>query len=343
MQDSPGFIHLLILTIASVVTSWSLLKILIPILRRKLLDQPNIRSSHTIPTPRGGGLSFVVTGTGLAPLAGSGWQSIIPFICLPLAIIGILDDKRHIHAGFRLGVQIITSIVLVYSSPLDFPVWSVPLVVVASTAVINFFNFMDGIDGLLASCTTLSFLSVAFDSLLHPSRYLSVVGSFSSLWPIIGALIGFLIWNWHPAKIFMGDVGSTFLGAMFAGTVLHQPSLLQAFELMLVAFPLIADSAICVLRRLLAKQPIFQAHRLHLFQRLHQSGWSHQSVALIYSAATFILAFSFLEGDVSIMILVTITILGLGIWLDQNVAVRFSVSLAPAASQEPPSHNHEPN
>ncbi|WP_341885399.1 hypothetical protein [Synechococcus sp. UW140] len=117
-----------------------------------------------------------------------------------------------------------------------------------------------------------------------------------ALWSLVGALFGFLLWNWSPAKVFMGDVGSTFLGAVFAGVVLQQASFTAALALLLVATPLLADACICVLRRLLAGQRIFQAHRLHLFQRLHQAGWSHARVASCYVAATAVLAIALLVG-----------------------------------------------
>jgi len=110
----------------------------------------------------------------------------------------------------------------------------------------------------------------------------------------VGALLGFLLWNWSPAKVFMGDVGSTFLGAVFAGLVLQASSWPQALALLLVAMPLLADACLCVPRRLLAGQRVFQDHRLHLFQRLHQAGWPHARVSLTYIAATAVLAVALL-------------------------------------------------
>ena len=83
-----------------------------------------------------------------------------------------------------------------------------------------------------------------------------------SLWALVGSLLGFLIWNWSPAKVFMGDVGSTFLGAVFAGLVLQASSWSEAFGYLLVATPLLADACLCVPRRLVAGQRVFQAHRL---------------------------------------------------------------------------------
>ena len=143
---------------------------------------------------------------------------------------------------------------------------------------------------------------------------------------LVAGLLGFLLWNWSPAQVFMGDVGSTFLGAVFAGVVLQQASFSAALGLLLVATPLLADACICVLRRLLAGQRIFQAHRLHLFQRLHQAGWSHARVASSYIAATGVLAIALLVGGWLWVIGLAWAVLIIGLWLDQRVALAFEVA-----------------
>jgi len=139
-------------------------------------------------------------------------------------------------------------------------------------------------------------------------------------------LLGFLLWNWSPAKVFMGDVGSTFLGAVFAGVVLQQVSVQAALGMLLVATPLLSDACLCVLRRLLAGQRVFQAHRLHLFQRLHQAGWSHTCVSSLYISATALLALALLWGGLPWLITLAAFELLIGIWLDQRVAVPFAIA-----------------
>ena len=143
------------------------------------------------------------------------------------------------------------------------------------------------------------------------------------LWVLVGSLHGFLFWNWSPAKVFMGDVGSTFLGAVFAGLVLQASSWPEAFGYLLVATPLLGDACLCVLRRLLAGQRVFQAHRLHLFQRLHQAGWPHDRVSLIYIAATAVLAVALLAGGWPWVFGLSVLELLIGVWLDQRFAVPF--------------------
>ena len=124
----------------------------------------------------------------------------------------------------------------------------------------------------------------------------------------------------------MGDVGSTFLGAVFALLVLQASSWPEALALLLLATPLLGDACLCVPRRLLAEQQVFQAHRLHLFQRLHQAGWPHARVSSLYIGATAVLAFALLWGGLPLVIILAVLELLLGIWLDQQVAVPFSVA-----------------
>jgi len=301
-----------VITLLAAASSWLSLWLLIPLLSRRLLDQPNARSSHQLPTPRGGGVAFVLVGSIAVAWLGS-W---LPLLCLPLALVGFLDDRHNLPAALRYGVQVVTVLVLLLISPWHLPsIGLLPwlLLLIAGTAVINFTNFMDGLDGLVAGCMAVLFVVAALTGM-------------PTLWPLVGALLGFLLWNWSPAKVFMGDVGSTFLGAVFAGVVLQQASFTAALGLLLVATPLLADACICVLRRLLAGQRVFQAHRLHLFQRLHQAGWPHARVSSLYIGATAVLALALLWGGLPWLITLAAFELLLGIWLDQRVAVPFALA-----------------
>jgi len=303
--------------------AWCLLAALIPQLRRRLLDQPNARSSHRQPTPRGGGVAFVVVAASASALsglarAGNPWpMASLPLIALPLAVVGFLDDRHNLPAGLRYGAQLLTALLLILLSPLasPLPLPALALLLIAVTAVINFTNFMDGLDGLVAGCMAVAIAAVAIQ-LAAPWP----------LWSLVGALLGFLLWNWSPAKVFMGDVGSTFLGAVFAGLVLQAPSWREALGLLLVATPLLGDACLCVPRRLLAGQRVFQAHRLHLFQRLHQAGWPHARVSSLYIGATALLALALLLGGWQWVVGLAGLELLTGLWLDQRVAVPFAVA-----------------
>ncbi|MEA5415007.1 MraY family glycosyltransferase [Synechococcus sp. BA-132 BA5] len=292
-----------------------LLHLLLPLLQRGLVDQPNARSSHQRPTPRGGGLAFVLVGSGLAPLAGADWPAWIPLICLPLALVGLLDDRLDLPAAARYGIQIVTALALVTITPLPLAWWLVPLVWFSVTAVINFVNFSDGLDGLVAGCAAV-LLSVAVLAMAPAAG--------NGLLPLIGALLSFLAWNWSPARVFMGDVGSTFLGAVIAGMVLQQGTPALALGLLLAGFPLLGDPCLCVLRRWHAGQPIFQAHRLHLYQRLHQAGWRHSRVALLYIGATALLGWALLVQGLALELAVLLAELAVGLRLDRHHAVPFS-------------------
>ncbi len=311
---------------ASLVASWILLAALIPKLRHRLLDQPNARSSHRQPTPRGGGVAFVLVASVvsvLACLVTSSSPSVqlplvaAPLLALPVALVGFLDDRYNLPASWRYGVQLPVAFVVVLLSPLVSPfVGLLPLLallVVAVTAVINFTNFMDGLDGLVAGCMTVAITAAAI-RICAPWP----------IWALVGALFGFLLWNWSPAKVFMGDVGSTFLGAVFAVLVLQATTWSQSLALLLVATPLLFDAFLCVLRRLVARQRVFQAHRLHLFQRLHQAGWSHACVSSLYITSTAVLAIASLCGGLPWVITFAALELLIGIWLDQQVAVPFA-------------------
>ena len=301
----------LLLGLPAAALTWLLLRRLIPVLQRRLPDQPNARSSHRTPTPRGGGVAFVLVGS-LASL------SLLPLVCLPLALVGLIDDRRNLPAALRYGAQLLTALVLVALSPLQLPLpWLLlPLAVIAATAVINFVNFMDGLDGLVAGCMAVLLLVAA---LVSPAP---------ALWALVGALLGFLPWNWSPARVFMGDVGSTFLGALLAGVVLQQATPDRALGLLLVAFPLLGDACLCVLRRLAAGQPVFQAHRLHLYQRLQQAGWSHSRVALLYMAATTVGGLALVGGGLWALLPVLAAQLLLALALERRVAVPFAAASA---------------
>jgi Fuc2NAc and GlcNAc transferase len=321
----PEFLSVALAALAA----WSFLLSLLPSLRRRLLDQPNARSSHHQPTPRGGGVAFVLVAaaasaigwycayfSGQPGLTGSQLAMVaLSLLALPLAVVGFFDDRHNLSSGLRYGVQLATALLLILVSPLPLPWLGLPLLLIAVTAVINFTNFMDGLDGLVSGCMAVAIgaLAIALPAPLP-------------LWALVGALFGFLLWNWSPAKVFMGDVGSTFLGAVFAGLVLQAPTWPDALALLLVATPLLGDAFLCVPRRLLAGQQVLQAHRLHLFQRLHQAGWPHARVSSLYIGATAVLALALLWGGLPWLITLAAFELLLGIWLDQRVAVPFAIA-----------------
>ena len=302
-------------TLFSCLLSFLFLSLLIPWLSRRVVDQPNLRSSHLVPTPRGGGVVFVSIASfaSLVSLGSTpGFIVWLPLFALPLSLVGWVDDCRDLPARVRFLVQLLTGVVLVWASSLSITPLFTPLLVIATVSVINFTNFVDGLDGLIASCLAIALLTAAFQ-LQAPLP----------IWSLFGALVGFLFWNWSPAKVFMGDVGSTFLGAVFAGLLLQSTNWFQALGLLLVSSPVLGDALITVLRRFATGRPLFQAHREHLFQRLNQAGWSHAQVAFTYLFATSLLSLFLFTAGLKAVLLVLFFEVAVACWLDLRVAVPF--------------------
>lgn len=261
-------------------------------LKKQFIDIPNDRSSHTIPTPRGGGMGFIIAFAIAIVLGHLCFPQVIPqnttfvlIALLPLIGIGILDDWRNVSSLARYLVQLsVSSLIVSHYGPFPQP-WlsclgmpgewmAIGLTVIGITALINFYNFMDGLDGLVAGVTAvqLSFLAIWFN---QPFLLL-----------LVAALLGFLYWNWSPAKIFMGDAGSTMLGATVGITLLQGSSTTQSWSALVILLPLIGDTIYTLICRISKGENIFKAHRSHLYQRLHQSGWHHRQVALFYIIGT---------------------------------------------------------
>ncbi|MEB3826372.1 MraY family glycosyltransferase [Phormidium sp. CCY1219] len=305
--------RLLILSIATFILSLLTTGWLKQRFSQNLLDIPNDRSSHSQPTPRGGGLGFIIafaTTTLLTAIISHSFPQLSPVktlrltplqpfllqiwsILTPLAIIGILDDRHNLPASIRYLIQLAAAgIAVACFGPFPQP-WltgfgitgqltAYILTLIAITALINFYNFMDGLDGLVAGVTAvqLGFLALYLNQPLW--------------WLLVAALLGFLWWNWSPAKIFMGDVGSTVLGATIAIALLNADNPIQAWTALAITLPLTADAIYTLIRRLIRRENIFKAHRSHLYQRLQQSGWTHAQVASTYIGVTVLIAGSIL-------------------------------------------------
>jgi Fuc2NAc and GlcNAc transferase len=269
---------------------------------RALMDVPNYRSSHTAPTPRGGGLAIatvvlvstaaltlgglVVWTTGVAVLIGGG----------AIAAVGWLDDRRHVPARWRAAIQFLAAGWVVYwigvPDALWMGPWSLPLgsvgpvlAVVGLVWLTNLFNFMDGIDGLAAG-EAVSAASVGGALLLLAGA----TGVALLAWVVAAATIGFLAWNWPPARIFMGDVGSGLLGFLL-GTIAMAGATAGAVPLLVWGILLAAflfDATVTLFRRVFRRERFFEAHRRHAYQRAVQAGYSHLRVTasvLVLNAA----------------------------------------------------------
>lgn len=267
-----------------------------------LFDVPNERSAHARPIPRGGGLAIVVvTVAGGVAAVVLGW--IAPAIGLalagglPVALIGWLDDRRSQPASRRALVQTVAAVWAVWllgglpalkvgESIVPLGAAGAMLAVISIVAATNFFNFMDGIDGLAAGEALVA--GGVGGALLWVSGN-SGLGFVSLV--IAAASAGFLVWNWSPARIFMGDIGSGFLGFVIAVLALASersgalPLLLWALILGVFIF----DALLTVLRRVAFGEQWHGAHRSHAYQRAVQSGMSHAGVASLSIFTTLVL------------------------------------------------------
>jgi UDP-N-acetylmuramyl pentapeptide phosphotransferase/UDP-N-acetylglucosamine-1-phosphate transferase len=263
-----------------------------------VLDIPNDRSSHVHPTPRGGGVSIVLVGfvaaaallaLGLEPCPGAGWAALGALL---IAGISSIDDIVTISAKLRLAAHLAAAGCAVASlgpvqrldlgpfGLVDLGLAGWPLTVVWIVGMTNVFNFMDGIDGI-AGITGVAALAVVSTALAFGGEpYASLLAA-----ALGGATAGFLVWNWQPAKIFMGDVGSAFLGYTIAVLPLTVEGEARAWVMLVTAcvmWPFLFDATFTLLRRLAKGENILEAHRSHLYQRLVIAGWPHRSVALLY-------------------------------------------------------------
>jgi UDP-N-acetylmuramyl pentapeptide phosphotransferase/UDP-N-acetylglucosamine-1-phosphate transferase len=255
---------------------------------KRLVDVPGVRSSHTQPTPTGGGVGFIVAFL-LTVLAAVFWSprfgnppvDLLLLVITPLAIVGFYDDKRGVAKSVRYLVQFCVALAMLwYVRPASLLLGSGDikilllvsfLLAIGVTAVINFYNFMDGMDGFVAGVTAVQLGFLGY-WLGQPAWWLLAI-----------ALVGFLVMNWAPAKIFMGDVGSTVLGALVALAVLnHQKSSGWAWYYLVITLPLLGDAVYTISRRLLRGENIFQAHHSHIYQRLMRTGWGHGLIASLY-------------------------------------------------------------
>jgi UDP-N-acetylmuramyl pentapeptide phosphotransferase/UDP-N-acetylglucosamine-1-phosphate transferase len=170
---------------------------------------------------------------------------------------------------------------------------------------------MDGLDGLLSGC----FLLILSRSIYAISPELSI---------LLGSLFVFFIFNWSPAKIFMGDTGSTFLGGIYFIILLNSSNISGFFINLLISTPLLLDSLTCIMIRLFKKQNIFKPHKKHLYQRLNQAGFKHSTVSLIYILATLFLVVFSTFNNILYLIMACIAIVFVGFYLNAKYAIEFN-------------------
>ena len=272
--------------------------------RLSTLDIPNERSSHLTPTPRGGGIAFVATSlAGFLLLLLNNTLDNAEFLALCcagiiVAVAGHLDDRQKISgATVRLVLHAIGAIVLIvgigipsqislFDRTVNIGVIGSILGVLYLVWLLNLFNFMDGTDGIAASEAI--FVCIAGAVLNY--HVLSDINLSTASIILATSTLGFLLYNWSPAKIFMGDVGSGYLGIVIGGLSLmaakQQSDLLWVWIILLAVF--VSDATVTLIRRLLRKQKPHVAHRSHAYQHLAIRFGSHAKVSLLVLAVNVV-------------------------------------------------------
>jgi len=319
----------------------------------QILDIPNDRSSHSHPIPRGGGLVILVlsaVGIVTAWFFFPAWSlvTLLAYLAgiLSIAIVSWLDDLHSLSNRIRFATHSVAALFLIgagfFLLEVELPflglvtlgwlgilpafVWVVGLT--------NVYNFMDGIDGLASSQAVVAGVGWLLLGWWGGDAFSAVLGAL-----LATSSLGFLLHNWPPARIFMGDVGSAFLGYSFAAlaVVAAQTAPRMAIAGILLVWPFVFDSTFTLLRRWRKGENVFAAHRSHLYQRLVIAGYSHRFVTLLYSFLAIVgvllaLLWVWAVPGADWLVLAVPALLSLGLW---GFVVRAEARPYPDGSIEP--------
>ena len=300
MTAGPGLLVVLTVPVSAALTG----AVRRYALAREVLDIPDGRSSHQHPTPRGGGLAIAISVLGgVLAAAILGWLPLSLAMALggggaAIATVGWIDDHADVPRRTRLIVQLaaavwallwlggLPSISLgVTRLPLGGAGWLLGTVGIVWAA--NLYNFMDGVDGLAAAEAVTVGASAAALLAFRGANDLGLAAALVS-----AAAAGFLLWNWPPARIFMGDTGSCLLGFLFAtlGVATENARALPLIVWAVLLGVFIMDATLTLLRRVVRRERWYVAHRLHAYQRAVQSGLNHRAVTVGVIALNLVLA-----------------------------------------------------
>ena len=305
MAITDFYLHIafgLILTVIATLITWAMRK------HGGILDHPNSRSSHSHAVPKSGGISIVVTfmiGMLFILLVEDpgliGKDYIVGFViaAILIAMISLVDDIWEKSARFKLATHLVAVGVVLYCNVeidtltlpwvgrVDFKSLGYLMTAIWILGLTNACNFMDGIDGLVGSTALIAAMFFMAISYYQGSEFVYITG-----YTIVAGCAGFLIYNAPPAKIFMGDVGSAFLGFVFASLAViaarYDESRTSFLVMPMLLFHFIFDTLFTFCRRLLRGENTMQAHRTHLYQLLVRSGYTHLEVTLLLSCMAFL-------------------------------------------------------
>jgi UDP-N-acetylmuramyl pentapeptide phosphotransferase/UDP-N-acetylglucosamine-1-phosphate transferase len=277
---------------AAFLVSFIAARLLIGPLGRFALDQPNERSLHERPVPRTGGIAVLLGVAAAAPFGPAPlWLPML--VALGLAGVSFVDDLRGMPTAVRLALHLLAAAafcwyVLAPMHPLQFA-----LVALGVAWLTNLYNFMDGSDGLAGGMSVIGFAAYAAAAL---SAGHGALGALSLA--LAAASAGFLLHNFHPARIFLGDVGSIPLGFLAGalGVLGWRDDLWPLWFPVLVFGPFIGDATITLVRRAVRGERVWRAHREHYYQRMVRMGFGHRTTALVAYAAMALCAITALLG-----------------------------------------------
>jgi UDP-N-acetylmuramyl pentapeptide phosphotransferase/UDP-N-acetylglucosamine-1-phosphate transferase len=277
--------------------SWFLTKWVSQWAVHHLMDFPNERSSHVRPTPRGGGVAIVVVVLACVLLYGletDALSSVGPYVAgaVLISAVSFLDDMSRLPWTARLFVHAVGAAIAIgaytHWRGMELgasPVLGVAVAFIWIVGLTNAYNFMDGIDGIAAGQAVVAGLAWVVLGLMLRTPAASLIGI-----SVAAASVGFLRYNWPPARIFMGDVGSAFLGYTFAVLpFMAKPDMPTMSAGLLVVGTFVFDALYTFVRRLWRGENVFQAHRSHLYQRLTAAGRSHRQVTVMYAGLAALL------------------------------------------------------
>jgi UDP-GlcNAc:undecaprenyl-phosphate GlcNAc-1-phosphate transferase len=288
------------------------------------LDKPNERSLHVVPVPRTGGIAIIA---GL--IAAALWLRASPSLWVPavaLAVASYFDDRHALPAAVRLVMHLVAAGIFLWLAAGSSTAALLLVLWLAIAWTTNLYNFMDGSDGLAGGMAVIGFGTYALAAWFGGNVEFELLA-----WSIAAAAAGFLIFNFPPAKIFMGDVGSIPLGFLAGalGVAGWQRELWPLWFPLVVFAPFIVDASVTLLRRALRRERIWQAHREHYYQRLILSGWSHRKTAIWEYALMVACAALALGGREAVAPMQAATVAvaiaacaGCAVWIDKHCVHR---------------------
>lgn len=249
-----------------------------------IYDQPNERSLHKHPVPRIGGLAILVgIAFGWICLAFShGLPSVMLWVVIAAVLvagISALDDIFHLSPIVRLAIHLLSAGALVIGGLAIFSGWLGAIITILTIVwMLNLYNFMDGMDGFAGGMTVAGFTFLGIAGWWGGEHLYALY-----CWAVGASALGFLLFNFPPARIFMGDAGAATLGLLVAAFSLWgvHDSLFPLWLPLLVFSPFVLDATVTLMHRLLRKERVWQAHREHYYQRLSLAGWGHRKTVVV--------------------------------------------------------------